>query len=324
MATLKTKIKFRRGTFNELKDVVLEVGEPCYVTDTSDYIVGDGSSKVSQLIQTKNNEFSNHKHKYTPSGIISKPTFTGNKATITTNIVPKGTVTIETGTGATNYTPEGSISSPSFTGSNGVTESNNENAINVASSEHTHDIVATGNITITSVNNTSGNYTPAGTVSKPNINISASSNTTFNAVKSAGTVSDLTTSYNATSKTLTFNFSKGTATTTEQKTINTGYTAALAAAPTFTGTKVQLSASFSGTSAQTGKPSANVGVASNGHTHNFKPSGLVGAPTFTGTGVQLIGTFSGQESSNTLEYTPTGTISQPTFTGTEGTTENPQ
>lgn len=46
---------------------------------------------------------------YTPSGSVSKPTFTGTQATIKSSFTPAGSVTIGTGTGTTNYTPSGSV-----------------------------------------------------------------------------------------------------------------------------------------------------------------------------------------------------------------------
>lgn len=49
MATLKTKIQVRRDTAANLANVVLAVAEPCYATDTQKFVIGDGSSKFSDL-----------------------------------------------------------------------------------------------------------------------------------------------------------------------------------------------------------------------------------------------------------------------------------
>jgi len=49
MATLKTKIQLRRDTAENLKDVKLEVGEPGYATDTKKFVIGDNSTKFSDL-----------------------------------------------------------------------------------------------------------------------------------------------------------------------------------------------------------------------------------------------------------------------------------
>lgn len=47
---------------------------------------------------------------FTPSGAVSKPTFTGNTATISSSFTPQGSVKITTGNGTANYTPAGSVS----------------------------------------------------------------------------------------------------------------------------------------------------------------------------------------------------------------------
>lgn len=49
MATLKTKIQLRRDTAENLKDVKLGVGEPGYATDTKKFVIGDNSTKFSDL-----------------------------------------------------------------------------------------------------------------------------------------------------------------------------------------------------------------------------------------------------------------------------------
>jgi hypothetical protein len=49
MATLKTKIKIRRDTAANLANVVLEIGELAYATDTKKFAIGNGSAKFSEL-----------------------------------------------------------------------------------------------------------------------------------------------------------------------------------------------------------------------------------------------------------------------------------
>lgn len=49
---LKTKILFRRDLYDNLKNLVLLEGEPCYATDTKQYVVGDGSSTFAELVAT--------------------------------------------------------------------------------------------------------------------------------------------------------------------------------------------------------------------------------------------------------------------------------
>lgn len=51
---------------------------------------------------------------YKPAGTVSKPTFSGTKATISANYTPEGTVGITKGTGTANYTPEGTVSTPTL------------------------------------------------------------------------------------------------------------------------------------------------------------------------------------------------------------------
>ena len=53
---LKTKILFRRDLYNNLKNLVLLEGEPCYATDTKQYVVGDGSSTFAELVAASENE----------------------------------------------------------------------------------------------------------------------------------------------------------------------------------------------------------------------------------------------------------------------------
>lgn len=47
---------------------------------------------------------------YTPSGDVSKPTFTGSESSFSVESTPSGSVTISKGNGTANYTPEGSVS----------------------------------------------------------------------------------------------------------------------------------------------------------------------------------------------------------------------
>lgn len=49
MATLTTKIKFRRDTAANLSTIILAEGEPAYATDTKKFAVGDGESTFANL-----------------------------------------------------------------------------------------------------------------------------------------------------------------------------------------------------------------------------------------------------------------------------------
>lgn len=312
MATLKTKIKFRRGTFNELKDVVLEVGEPCYVTDTSDYIVGDGSSKVSDLIQAVDAIYSKHTHS------ISTHTHTMNSAkqggTISA-ITPEGTVGV--GNGVANYTPSGSINS-SFTGTAGNIE-----------------VEGTPAGTISTGTGTS-NYTPSGTVSIVPNTVSISG------LASTGTLPSLTITSTSTSKITSWNagkvptresftYGKGTSSVT----VNNGVLTI-----TNSGTGSAYSVTDVGSVPSLGYSAISVGSASNWaagelpqSTNTTVVTGIKSA-SFTGTGTQLL--FNGSQSTYSGTFTPSGTITSnfigtgvelkfsgksvtPTFTGEEHT-----
>lgn len=234
---------------------------------------------------------------YKPAGTVSKPTFTGTKATLESSYTPAGTVTISTGTGTANYTPAGTVAAPTFTGTEG----------NVSVSG-----TPTGTVSISKGTGTA-NYTPEGTVSAPTVTVTpnTSSVTPMSGVGTLPTCTLPQLTMTVANENLTIgwaegSFSQGTLPTKGTAvTVVTGIKSATASAPTFTGTGAQLKATFSGSAfTSSGK---------------FTPSGTVSAPKFTGTGVQLKGTFSGTQGKATVEYTPAGTVSQPTFTGTQAT-----
>lgn len=183
---------------------------------------------------------------YTPAGSVAAPIFTGTAATITSTIssgaVPSG------GTG--NYTPEGTISQPTFTG-------------------------------------TAVSYTPEGSVSKPAITVTTTTGS-VTGMSSVGTLPSCTLpslSCSVANEVLTLGWAAGSfsAGSLPSKatavTFVTGATAALNAAPTFTGTAKNVTA-----------------------------KGTVSAPTFTGTGTVL---------SASANYTPKGSNNAPKFTGTQ-------
>lgn len=202
---------------------------------------------------------------YTPAGSVSKATFTGTKGNISASYTPAGNVSIALGEGTANYTPAGTVTKPTFTGTKGTVVING----------------GTGTAT----------YTPAGTISKPNVSVTPSS-TTVNSITNVGTLPELTTTVN--NEVLTIGFSKGTLPTKGSNTsVLTGASAALDAAPTFTGTGTRL-------------------------TGEFTPAGGVSQPTFSGTGVELTASFAGTAGTATGEFTPAGTVSDQTFTGTAG------
>lgn len=220
---------------------------------------------------------------YTPAGSVSQPTFTGTSLTSTGSFTPAGGVTVSTKTttnktatvskassGTATYTPEGSVSKPTFTGAS--------TAVSV-----------TG--------------TPTGSVSKPNITVTPTTET-VNSITAVGTLP----SWSATvaNENLTIAWAAGTLPTKgANQSVMTAASAALAAAPVFTGNEVTFSGSCT-------------------------PEGDVSQPSFTGTGARLVtgniavpstyeASFSGTQGSISVTGTPEGTVSKPTFTGTQAT-----
>ena len=222
---------------------------------------------------------------YTPAGSVSQPTFTGTGTNLSVKGTPAGTIAMGIGNGNANYTPEGSVAQPTFTGT----------AANL-SVEGTPE----GTITM-EVGSGTANYTPEGTVAvTPTITPATDSVTPIDSV---GTLPEL--EFVVTGENLEINWAAGTLPTAGTPVdVVTGIESATAEA-TFTGTGVDLEATFSGTALTS--------------TGSYTPEGTVSQPTFTGTGVDLEATFTGTQLTATGDYTPAGTISQPTFIGTQGT-----
>lgn len=102
-----------------------------------------------------------HTHEFTPSGTVSKPTFSGTKANISTKYTPAGTVSKPTfsGTLATinaSYTPSGTVSKPTFTGTK-VDSGAASASISVATGTHTHKVTASGNVSQPTFTGTTAN-----------------------------------------------------------------------------------------------------------------------------------------------------------------------
>lgn len=193
---------------------------------------------------------------YTPSGTVSKPTFTGTQGTVNVSgSISSGTVSIDTGTGTANYTPAGSVSQPTFSGS---------------------ELTSTGK------------FTPSGSISKPNVNVTPTT-TTVNSITDVGTLPELTMTVQ--NETLVFGWDAGTLPTKGSNTsVMTGASAALASNPTFTGTEGNVSVkgtpggtvskpTFSGTGVKLVGSIDNGSVSASG---SFTPNGTVSQPTFTG------------------------------------------
>ena len=241
----------------------------------------------------------------TPTGTVSKPTFTGSSSNVTItaadntsgNYQPKGTVSKPTfsGTAATisssaTYTPAGSVS---------LTKTNKTTTVSAASSGTT-------------------TYTPGGTVGTPTISVkTAGSTTTIKNPTSKTVVTDMSVAepsataasgalayYSVSGETLTLKQiveTTGASISTSDVTVKNGDAAYQSSQPSWTGTAVRLvtgnistadSASFSGTEATISSSAS------------YTPAGGVSQPTFTGTKAQLSGTT-----------TAAGSVSQHTFTG---------
>lgn len=203
---------------------------------------------------------------YTPEGSVSKPTFTGASTTSTGK-----------------FTPDGTVSKPSFTGTQG--------SVSVTGTPNGSVAMSTGSGTT--------NYTPSGTVSTPTITVTPNT-TTVNSITNVGTLPtctlpELETSVANEILTLSWtagSFDQGTLPTKGGNvTVATGIKSATSTQPTFSGTGVELKATFTGSSTTS--------------TGNFTPQGSVSQPIFTGTegNVSVTGTSSGE-------------VSKPTFTGT--------
>lgn len=208
---------------------------------------------------------------YTPSGVVSQPTFTG-------------TSTTSTGT----FTPTGSVSTPTFTGTEGSV-----------------DVTGTPSGTISSGAGAT-NYTPAGTVSTPTITVTPTTVTKYvaNSASGGGTVSAGSAAectlpslkFTVNDETLKIDWADGSFTANvptevtlpsfSSQVVATGIDTATSTQPTFTGTGTSLK--FTGdTLSSTGK---------------FTPAGSVSQPTFTGNegNVSVNGTPSGTVSQPTF------------------------
>lgn len=161
------------------------------------------------------------------------------------------------GSASGSYTPAGSVSQPTFSGSS---------------------MTATGNFTpagTVSISKGTGaaNYTPEGSVTAPTISVkTAGSTTTVNSITDVGSLPSM--SMTVANETLTFSFSQGSLPTKgANTTVKTGDAAYQATTPTFSGTGVELKASFSG---------AQGSVSVTG-----TPAGTVTKPTFSGTAATI-------------------------------------
>ena len=168
------------------------------------------------------------------------------------------------------YTPTGMVTQPVFSGNQMMMSTT---------------VTPSGTVGIPTFTGTQTTLKPivtaAGTVSKPNVNVTTSTKN-VNSITNVGSLPTLAMS--VTNETLSFTFGRGALPTKGADTaVVSGVTAALASAPTFTGSQVE-------------------------GTVTYTPSGTVSRPTFTGS-----------QSSVSVTGIPSGTVSQPTFNGTQTT-----
>lgn len=168
-----------------------------------------------------------------------------------------------------SYTPAGSVSKPTFTGTAATIKPK---------------VTAAGTVSKPTFTGTAATIktkiTAAGTVSKPNINVVTASKTIYS-ISGLGSLPSLQTVVEG--EDLRLVWSPGGLPARTSEGVVASVNAELDAAPTFTGTEVEGSASYT-------------------------PAGSVSKPTFTGTEVE-----------GSASYTPAGSVSKPTFTGTQAT-----
>ena len=210
----------------------------------------------------------NHTHtvSHTPAGSVSRPTFTGTKATgLTVSPASSGTAT---------YTPAGTVSQPTFTGTAAT--------ISVSKS-----------------------YTPAGSVSTPTISVkTAGSTTTVNSITAVGTLPSLTvtnqtvvTGTSVSNEVMSFTtatngsasgWSAGTLPTKgANTTVKTGDAAYQSSQPSFTGTATTITSTGSYTPAGSVSQPTFTGTGKRLILQDYTPAGTVSQPTFTGTAATL-------------------------------------
>lgn len=257
---------------------------------------------------------------YTPAGTVSKPSFTGSSSTVTItaaasgsgNYTPAGSVTQPTFTGTKvqldgTVTPSGTVSQPTFTGT-GVRLVTGNIAVPAT---YTTTLGGKSKDVIQPAESGTATYTPAGSVSAPEVTLAT---TTVNSITAVGTLPSAT--YTANTENLAFSWgtlpTKGSATTVATGTVSS------VSQPTFTGTGVRLvgtvdiASSASTSTATTSNKTATVSSTSGEAT--YTPTGTVSQPSFTGSSSAVTITATDNANGN---YQPKGTVSQPSFSGTK-------
>ena len=269
----------------------------------------------------------------TPTGTVSKPTFTGSSSTVT--------ITATDNTSG-NYQPKGSISGIAWTG---------------ASMTSTGKFTPAGSVSFTNGNKTAtvapassgeATYTPAGTVSKPTFTGTAATISSSATYTPAGSVSltktnKTTTVSAASSGTTTYTpggsvgtptisvKTAGSTTSINNPTSKTVVTDMSVAEPSSTAASGALAYySVSGETLTLKQIVETTGASISTSAVTVKTGDAAyqsSQPSWTGTAVRLVtgnistadsASFSGTEAtiSSSASYTPAGGVSQPSFTGT--------
>ena len=309
--------------------------------------------------------------KFTPSGTVSFLGTASKNATFDTSTVAPGNGNVsvlldaslsfgakdtslhpvsQAESGTATYTPAGTVAAPTFTGT--------ESTISSSATYKPKGTITLNKATkyVQATENTSGGYQPKGTVSAPTISVETAGTTTsirnptsvtvaktlVTAAPGATAPSNAVSMCSVSGEVLSIyqlGYTTGASITTSNVTVKTGDASYTASQPTFTGTKVNLTAEMADTATFAGTEETISSSAT------YTPAGSNSAPTFTGTGARLVTDnlnipsnpslnktaryirgsvtvdvqpkFTGTEGDVSVTGTPAGTVSQPTFTGTK-------
>ena len=291
---------------------------------------------------------------YTPTGIVSQPTFTGSQFTSTGTFIPSGSIAISTGSGTANYTPTGTVSQPTFTGNEFtltgfMSLGGTPISISQNSTKRYLEMSILNSRPAAPSSQAGAKYsgfdwaqiTPSGIISTPEITVSKTTDT-ISPISSVGSLPSFTVTVE--NENLTLAFDAGVLPALGTSTSFLTDVSASASAPTFTGTDQYLlieqyqstsgphnphSGSYMGQNVlyysgieylqEKDQLSAVVSNTIKSLSFTGTPSGTISQPIFTGTGVDLEAAFTGTSGSISVTGTPTGTVSQPTFTGASAT-----
>lgn len=264
------------------------------------------SSNIQTQLDGKSSSTHTHTATYTPTGTVSKPTFTGSSATTakpdTTNVT-----SVATGNHTHSVAAAGTVAA-TFTGTAASIIKTSTTGTKVGSSTHTHTYTPSGDVAAT-FTGTAATIAKTGTTGTK-VASSSHTHTVTAAGALTGTVADRTLTLGISFSAVTSDGPSATATVA-----NNSHTHSYTPAGT-------VAATFTGVADVTGQPSATSTVAAQAHTHpSITPAGTISA-TFTGTAVTsgaASGTASLPNANHTHTVTAKGSVSQPTFTGNEAT-----